>query len=163
MKSERATGGGDEATDQATEHQWIFNALVSQARNECIHDLIRAQAGEHPGKVALHSSKEDLTYGELDKLSDKLAHRLAGLGVRVDEVVPLCFEKSVWTVVAMLGVLKTGAAFVLIDVALPVKRLQSIVQQCHATRVCSSAEQQSLSNHFGIEVVTIERIALDGY
>jgi amino acid adenylation domain-containing protein len=163
MKSERFAGGGEKTTDQATEDQWNFNALVPQARNECIHDLIKAQAGEHPAKIALHSSNEDLTYGELDKLSDKLAHRLVELGARAEEMVPLCFEKSVWTVVAMLGVLKAGAAFVLIDAALPVQRLQSIVQQCCATRVCSSTEQQALSNRFGIEVVTVERIALDGY
>lgn len=163
MKSDIFAGGGGKATDQTLEDQWKFNAVVPQARDECIHDLIKAQVGDHPAKVALHSSKEDLAYGELDELSDKLAHHLVDSGVRAGEVVPLCFEKSVWTVVAMLGVLKAGAAFVSIDAALPVQRLQSIVQQCRATRVCSSAEQQALSNYFGLEVVTVEKTALNGY
>lgn len=167
MKSDTFAGGGgkatDQATDEATDHQWEFNDVLPQARNECIHDLIKAQAGKHPAKVAIHSSNEDLTYGELEFSSDKLAHCLVDLGIRPEEVVPLCFEKSVWTVVAMLGVLKAGAAFVLLDATLPVQRLQCIVQQCRATRVCSSAEQQALSKRFGTEVVTVERIAVNGY
>lgn len=61
-------------------------------------------------------------------MSTGLANRLIDLGVRPGSMVPLCFEKSLWTTVAMLGVMKAGAAFVLVDASLPEPRLQSITQ-----------------------------------
>lgn len=62
-----------------------------------------------------------IRYGELDALSSRLAAHLAGLGLGLGsvDVVPLCFEKSMWTAVAVLGVVKTGAAFVLLDGSYP--------------------------------------------
>ena len=57
--------------------------------------------------------------------------RLLDLGVRPPTIVPLCFEKSMWTTVAMLGVMKTGATFVLFDSSHPDDRLQVIYRQAN--------------------------------
>jgi non-ribosomal peptide synthetase component F len=56
-----------------------------------------------------------MTYGKLDEQSSRLASYLVCLGVRLGDIVPLCFEKSMWTIVAMLAVLKAGGAFAPLD------------------------------------------------
>jgi non-ribosomal peptide synthetase component F len=56
-----------------------------------------------------------MTYSELDDRSTKLASDLIELGVMAEQIMPLHFEKLMWTVVAMLAVLKAGGAFVLLD------------------------------------------------
>lgn len=61
-------------------------------------------------------------------------------------LVPLCFEKLMWTTVAMLGVLKAGGGFVLLDPSLPEQRLQSIVRQVKGSLVLSSLSNQVLSS-----------------
>jgi non-ribosomal peptide synthetase component F len=55
-------------------------------------------------------------------LSERLAYYLVGLGIGPEIMVPLCFEKSMWTIVAMLSVLKAGGVFVPLDLSHPVWR-----------------------------------------
>ncbi|KAF2089765.1 acetyl-CoA synthetase-like protein, partial [Saccharata proteae CBS 121410] len=100
----------------------------------CLHDIIESHALSRPDSLAVASWDGDLTYSDLNSLADKLATQLARLAdVGPGATVPLCFEKSKWTQVAMLGVLKAGAAFVLLDPANPVSRLESICRRVNAT------------------------------
>ncbi|KAM4058623.1 AMP-binding enzyme [Hirsutella rhossiliensis] len=110
------------------------------AVKQCIHDVISHQARARPNAPALCAWDGELTYGELDDLSSRLAGHIAGLGVGPEVVVPLCFEKSLWTTVAMLGVLKAGGAFVLLDPGLPERRLEKLCQQMHATIAITSTQ-----------------------
>ena len=66
-----------------------------------------------------------LSYLELDALSSRVCSLLLETGVRQGDIIPLCFEKTLWTVVAMLGVLKSGCSFLVMDVAHPTSRLQT--------------------------------------
>ena len=70
-------------------------------------------------------------YAELDHLSsrDWPSDYLIELGVGPDRLVPICFEKSMWTIVAMLGILKAGGAFVPIDPSHPASRRQALVKE----------------------------------
>ncbi|MFE1347821.1 AMP-binding protein, partial [Streptomyces sp. NPDC058757] len=70
---------------------------------------------KHPDAVAVESGGERLTYRELDRLADRLAHRLTGLGVGAETPVAVCAEPSLSLAVAVLGVLKAGGAFVPLD------------------------------------------------
>ncbi|KAJ5642798.1 hypothetical protein N7490_006798 [Penicillium lividum] len=81
---------------------------------------------DRPDAPAVCAWDGDLTYGELDALSSVLAAHLAERGVGPEIFVPLCFEKSRWTTVAMLGVMKAGGAFVLLDLSHPPARLRGI-------------------------------------
>lgn len=54
-------------------------------------------------------------FNQLDDLSPRLVHLLVDLGIKSQDIVPLCFEKSAWVIVRLLGVIKAGAAFVFID------------------------------------------------
>ncbi|KAI1322964.1 hypothetical protein F5Y16DRAFT_22905, partial [Xylariaceae sp. FL0255] len=103
----------------------------------CAHDLIREQSDSDPDALAVLAWDGNLTRGELEEASSKLAVHLMKLGVGPEVFVPLCFEKSHWTTVAMLGVLKAGGAFILLDSSHPISHLQFICQDAKAPLVVS--------------------------
>ncbi|KAE8853289.1 hypothetical protein HRS9122_00281 [Pyrenophora teres f. teres] len=76
---------------------WAWNQDVPPAIEQCVHDLFAKQARARPNAPAIFAWDGELTYGELDALSTKLAGHLTQLGVKPEDVVPLCFEKSMWT------------------------------------------------------------------
>jgi non-ribosomal peptide synthetase component F len=94
---------------------WEWNKAVPQAIKRCMHDIVAERVAEHPEKLAVESWDGELTYGQLDRLSGHLAVQLSNVGVRLGTSVPLCFEKSMWAVVALLAVMRVGATFVLTD------------------------------------------------
>ncbi|RYO85997.1 hypothetical protein DL766_007978 [Monosporascus sp. MC13-8B] len=102
-----------------------WNGPRLPAINECIHHLFKAQVKKDPNAIAIDSWDGMMTYAELDKASDVLAHDLISrLGLQVGERVPFCFEKSRWVLVSILGILKAGAAFVPLEQSHPADRLQ---------------------------------------
>ncbi|OAA40718.1 AMP-dependent synthetase/ligase [Cordyceps fumosorosea ARSEF 2679] len=109
-----------------------------------MHDIISEQTSQRPQDVAVQSWDGSLTYSNLDQLSNRLALHLRFLGVGTGVTVPLCFEKSMWAVVALLAVMKAGAAFSLTDPSQPEARLQTIVEQTGANLIITSALQSSL-------------------
>ncbi|KAM4063969.1 AMP-binding enzyme [Hirsutella rhossiliensis] len=119
--------------DERTLCEW--NRSVPAAVERCVHNVIAEHAGSQPDAQAIHAWDGELKYGELDELSTRLACHLVELRLGPGTFVPLCLEKSMWTVVAMLAVLKAGAAFVLVDPALPDDRLRSLFRHVHAA-VC---------------------------
>ncbi|XP_044714702.1 AMP-binding enzyme domain-containing protein [Hirsutella rhossiliensis] len=78
-------------------------------------------------------------------MSTRLAHHLVHLGLRPGAIVPLCFEKSIWTGVAIMGVMKAGAASVAMDVGQPVQRLRQIVNKVDPRLVLCSANATDLA------------------
>ena len=84
------------------------NATVPEEVQRCVHDMIAGSAAQE--SAAMHAWDGILTYGELDELPTQLARYLSDVGFRPGVVVPLCFEKSMWTAVAMLGAMKTRGA-----------------------------------------------------
>ncbi|KAI5920756.1 hypothetical protein F4810DRAFT_397253 [Camillea tinctor] len=100
----------------------------------CLHEIMEFHAQNQPSALAVSSWDGNFTYQVLDRLASQLAHHLTeSLYVEKGDAVPLCFHKSKWTQVAMLGVLKAGACFVLLDPAYPIDRLQSICRKVNAS------------------------------
>jgi amino acid adenylation domain-containing protein len=120
---------------------WKWNGDNPDIVDDCIHDLIERRTIEHPDAPAVCSWDGDLTYRELDVLSSRLAGHLASLGVVPESCVPLCFEKSLWTVVSILAVLKAGGAYVMLDPSHPSERLRNICEQVNAHTIIGSSEQ----------------------
>ncbi|OBT52937.1 Nonribosomal Peptide Synthase (NRPS) [Pseudogymnoascus sp. 24MN13] len=106
------------------------------------HEMIRQRVLESPGSQAVESWDGGLTYLELDTLSSRVCSLLLEAGAHQGDCIPLCFEKTVWTVVAMLGVLKSGCSFMLMDVSHPTSRLQTLSKETKATIVLSSSGQE---------------------
>ena len=80
-----------------------------------MHQLFEAQAQRTPSALALECGPERLTYGRLNRRANRLARYLTKLGVGRNCVVALCLERSVDMVVALLAVLKAGAAYLPLD------------------------------------------------
>ncbi|KAI1747345.1 hypothetical protein F4782DRAFT_521601 [Xylaria castorea] len=134
-----------------------LNSVVHERADSFIHDLVTSAARQQPNKRALEAWDGDMTYEELECLSDQLAWRLSQRGVGPEIFVPLCFEKSKWAIVAMLGILKAGGAFVPLDPAHPDTRLSMILEDLDArVAVTSSAHSGRLAFFEDIEVISID-------
>ncbi len=81
----------------------------------------------NPDATALVQDEVSLSYGELNRRANRLAHHLIGLGVRPDERVAICLERSPAMVVGLLAILKAGGAYVPLDPAYPSERLGRIL------------------------------------
>lgn len=125
---------------------WSWNAALPPTIDRTMHEIISEQVAANPDKIALSSWDGQFTYAELESLSTRLAHHLCSLGVTVGTIVPLCFEKSRWTIIALLGVMKAGGAFALTDpTSQPEARLKAMVEQTGATLIVASATQSELA------------------
>ncbi len=108
----------------------------------CVHQLFEAQVQRTPEADALVLEDRRLTYGELNERANRLAHHLRELAVGPDELVPVCMDRSFDMVVALLGVLKAGAAYVPLDPSYPQDRLSFMLRDTNARVVVS---RQTLS------------------
>ncbi|KAH6963255.1 hypothetical protein DER45DRAFT_625554, partial [Fusarium avenaceum] len=132
-----------------------WNKVVPETINMCIHEVVHQRAVENPEQPAISAWNGDLKYGELDTLSTKLASHLRRIGVGKDTIVPLCFEKSMWTPVAMLAVLKAGGAFLLLDPSLPLARLDVMVRHIDATLILATDTCADLASSLIGSVITV--------
>jgi amino acid adenylation domain-containing protein len=97
-----------------------------------LHGLVEAQVDRTPDATAVEFDGRTLTYAELDARANRVAHRLRGLGVGPDTLVAVCAERSTDLVVGLLGVLKSGAAYVPLDPEYPAQRLAFMLADADA-------------------------------
>ncbi|KAI9369299.1 hypothetical protein BJX61DRAFT_545716 [Aspergillus egyptiacus] len=150
------------SSNDSVENQWIWNTKVPADADSIVHDLIAARVRDQPHAEAVCAWDGSLTYQQLDDLSQRLAcYLIDRMNIGEGCIIPLCFEKGMWTPVAMLAVMKTGAASVALDVTLPQHRLQSIVKQIQAPFILSSAAQYGLAGDLDAgQVVTVDHDSL---
>ena len=106
----------------------------------CLHDVFAAQAAATPQAVALEHEGEAMTYAELDAASAAWARRLAARGVRRGSLVGVCFERTPEMVVAVLAVLRAGAAYVPMDPSFPSARLRFLAQDASCPVVLTRSD-----------------------
>lgn len=136
---------------------WGWNSQAPIVHERCVHEIIVEKALLRPEAQAISAWDGSLTYGELDALSSTLAHHLLSLNVEPGDIIPLCFQKSVWTVVSVLAVLKAGATFFLLDTTQPENRIDSIMSQVDFRVMMTSVETQSVSNRFTQRTVVVDQ------
>ncbi|MFB9876431.1 amino acid adenylation domain-containing protein [Planobispora siamensis] len=100
-----------------------------------VHEVISAQAGRTPDAVAVTAGGRSLTYAELERRAGLLARRLRRRGVRTGDRVAICLEQSAELAVAVLGVLKAGAAYLPLDPDHPRDRLAFVLSDAGAVAV----------------------------
>jgi amino acid adenylation domain-containing protein len=123
---------------------------------QLIHQLFEAQAQAHPQAIALVFEDQSLTYGELNRRANGLAHRLIALGVRPDDRVAICVGRGLEMVIGLLGILKAGAGYVPLDPAYPQDRLAFTLADCAPVALVSEAgAAASLPDH-GIGLLMID-------
>ncbi|EUC31159.1 hypothetical protein COCCADRAFT_6918 [Bipolaris zeicola 26-R-13] len=125
----------------------------------CIHDVIQEdQSARRPAAPAIDAWDTGvMSYQELDERATALAYRLTALGVKPRQFVPLCFDKSGWTIVAILAVLKTGAAFVPLDFEAPVLRLREIVGDVGAELLLCAPQYEELCESIPCRAQVVDR------
>jgi len=109
-------------------------------RDRTLPELFAEQVKLRPDAVAVSCGADRLTYGELDRLSGALAHRLHSHGAAPEERVAICLERSTSLLVALLGVLKTGAAYVPLDSEHPAERQALVLGDAHARALVTTPE-----------------------
>ncbi|MEU5259198.1 non-ribosomal peptide synthetase [Amycolatopsis sp. NPDC021455] len=127
-----------------------------------LHEVFRRQAAETPSRTAVECGGESLTYQELDHLSDRLASHLADDGARPGEVIGLAFPRGIDMVVAVLGILKAGAAYLPIDADHPAPRTAHIVEHSRVRRVVADPGLAGAFDRPGLTVTAYTRDAFDG-
>jgi amino acid adenylation domain-containing protein len=100
-----------------------WNKTDAEFPQTCVHQLFEDQVRRTPDAVALVYESQQLTYAELNARANRLANRLATLGVGPDVMVAICIERSTELVVGLLAVLKAGGAYVPLDPSYPQERL----------------------------------------
>ncbi|HEX7175267.1 MAG TPA: amino acid adenylation domain-containing protein [Pyrinomonadaceae bacterium] len=105
------------------------------AQTQCLHEPFEAQAARTPDAIALVCEDARLTYDELNRRANRLAHRLLGLGVGPELRVGICLDRSPEMVVAMMSSLKAGGAYLPLDPAYPSERLRFMLEDSRATVV----------------------------
>ena len=105
--------------------------------------VLEAAAAADPDAVALVADDAELTYGELHRRANRLARRLIGQGFGADDIVGLRMTTSIEFLVAMLAVLKAGAAYLPIDPAYPDERIEYLVADAQPKVVISQRELQT--------------------
>ena len=93
-----------------------------------LHHLFAAQAHRHPEAPALAFRGQAMTYRDLERNANRLAHRLRRLGVGPEHRVGVCLERSFEMVICLLGVLKAGGAYVPLDPSYPVERVAAMIE-----------------------------------
>ncbi|WP_220386635.1 amino acid adenylation domain-containing protein [Frankia sp. ArI3] len=128
------------------------------------HERFARQAALTPDAEAVRADDGVLTYGELDRRANRLAHRLERLGVGRDTLVGICLERSTEMVVAMLAVLKAGGAYVPLDLTFPPDRLTFMVADSRLPVLVTRRRVLAEANELGTaeaQVLCLDEAGLD--
>ncbi|KFY08363.1 hypothetical protein V492_06294 [Pseudogymnoascus sp. VKM F-4246] len=142
--------------------QW--NANLTGGEERCVHEIIKQRCRENPASTAIWAWDGKLTYAELDRISDRLAAELiVGHGVEAELIVPICMDKSFWATVAIVGVMKAGGAFVLLDPSQPQQGLESICRRTDARIILTSQGNTELAYKLASNVLVIDQDNSDSW
>jgi amino acid adenylation domain-containing protein len=122
-------------------HQW--NATQTIYADVPVCDLFRQQAKLTPSAIAVAFEQESLTYQELDEKSGRVASLLFKQGVRPDDVVAIYNDRSIEMMICLLGVLKSGAAYLPLDPEYPAERLKYMIEDSRSRIVMSPTHMVS--------------------
>lgn len=120
--------------------------------NFCLHQLFEIQVELFPNAIAIEYEQEKLTYAQLNQKANQLAHYLMQKGVKAEIPVGLYLERSVKTIIGMLGIIKAGGAYVPLDPDYPQERLNYILED---TQISFLVSQSSLIDKINYSQETI--------
>lgn len=125
---------------------------------KCLHHLIEEQVSKTPKQIALRYHQQSLSYLELNKKVNRLAHFLIDQQVKVGDVVGVCLERSCELVIAILAVLKAGGAYMPLDSSYPQQRLAYMVKDSQIKILISSTHLKKLFDPFNGALIDLEEI-----
>ncbi|MEG3848719.1 non-ribosomal peptide synthetase, partial [Microcoleus sp. herbarium13] len=125
--------------------EWNKNQ-VDYPINLCLHQLFENQADRTPDAVALVFGEQQISYRELNIRSNKLARYLQKIGVGAEVLVGICLERSIDTIIGMLGILKAGGAYLPLDPTYPRDRLNLMLADARVPVAIARREFKLLAN-----------------
>jgi amino acid adenylation domain-containing protein len=144
---------------EAERHQILveWNATtVDYPRHLRLHDLFEAQVERSPDAVAIVFNGKQLTYGELNRSANQLAHHLQSLRVKPEVTVGICIERSLEMIIGLLAVVKAGGAYVPLDPTYPQDRLAHILSDAQLAVVLTQEKLLPLLPEQGIPVICLD-------
>ncbi|CAM5542186.1 Tyrocidine synthase 3 [Streptomyces afghaniensis] len=117
------------------------NGTASATSPDTLHHLFEVQATATPDRIALVHGDEQLTYAELNARANRLAHRLVADGAGPGRVVAVSLPRSMELIVALLGVLKSGAAYLPVDPTYPAERIAFMLEDVESVALLDDLEQ----------------------
>jgi amino acid adenylation domain-containing protein len=143
--------------------QWGNRAVLTEPVGTpvSIPDLFAAQVARTPTAAAVTCEGHSMTYRELDEAANRLAHLLAAHGVGPGQCVALMLSRSAEAIAAVLAVLKTGAAYLPIDPALPNERIEFMLNDAAPIVAISTAELRSRLDGHDVVVIDVDDPRID--
>ncbi|MCV7298533.1 amino acid adenylation domain-containing protein [Mycobacterium barrassiae] len=135
--------------------------LAQPSPRASIPELFATHVNSSPETVALVCGDQSWTYRELDESANRLAHLLADNGARAGEFVMLLMPRSAEAIIAILAVLKTGAAYVPVDPSVPDARLEFILGDAAPIAAITTAGLRSRLDKFDVAVIDVDDPAID--
>ena len=135
---------------QSEERQLLIEwnqTAASYPQELCLHQLFEQQAARTPDSIALICEDERVTYAELDRRANQLAHHLLSLGVGPEIFVGLLLTRRTELVVALLAVLKAGGAYLPLESTYPQERLRFMMEDTSANILITEESLLSLANN----------------
>jgi amino acid adenylation domain-containing protein len=129
---------------------------TDRVSSRCIHQEFEIHAEQTPNALAVVFNERRLSYRELNRRSNQLAHYLRKLGVGPESLVGVCLEPSLELAVALLGVLKAGGAYVPLDPTYPKERLGFMLQDAQMTVLMSQPHLLGILPNHNVRVVCLD-------
>lgn len=141
-----------------------YDTLINQWNNTdseyadtlCVHQLFENQVNKSSSEVALSFSGVELTYDELNKRSNQVAHYLLSNNVQPDQLVGVLLDRSVEMIVAMMGVLKAGAAYLPLDPTYPKDRIEYMLEDGDVVSVITQSGHADYVTNLAINTLIID-------
>ncbi|CAG4882928.1 putative Phenylalanine racemase (ATP-hydrolyzing) [Georgfuchsia toluolica] len=124
--------------------------------NVCVHELFEQQVARTPDAVAVVFGERQLSYRQLNERANQVAHYLRRRGVGPEVLVGVCLERSPEMVVGLLGVLKSGAAYVPLDPTYPPERLDFMARDAGLRLLLTERKSRHLFAESGAEAVCLD-------
>jgi amino acid adenylation domain-containing protein len=142
-----------EAEQQRVLIDW--NNTDLEVPHRCLHALFEEQVRQAPAALAVIKGNDRLTYEELNARADAVAAKLQQLGAGPEKLIGICLERSLGLVSGILGILKSGAAYVPLDPSYPKERLEFMLSDSKAHLVLT---ERKLADRFAENAICVEDI-----
>lgn len=117
------------------------NTKVDYPRDKCVHELFMEQVKKTPDAIAVVFEEKEITYQELDEMSNGLAIALKEKGIKKNDLVGVLLERDEKVIIVQIAVLKLGAAFIPIDRRYPEERIQYIIDNCNVSFIIKNQDK----------------------
>ncbi len=133
-----------------------WNDTTTEYPNQCLQQLFEAQAAKQPEAIAVNAPEGSLTYDQLNRQANKIAHYLRKCGVQPNSPVGIFMERSALMTAGILGILKAGGAYLPLDAGSPQTRLRQMIENADTKVILTNAEKISLLPTTDAKVICLD-------